>query len=58
MLTKPVILSEEPRGLSKISASGNELRLKVTDPSFHLSITGFDTNRDQVVRVTAKDDES
>jgi hypothetical protein len=58
MLTKPVILNEEPRGLSKISAAGNELRLKVTDPVFQLSIIGFDTNRDLVVRVTAKDDDT
>ena len=54
LLVKPVVISEAPKGLAKIDSSGNMIRLKVTDPDFSLTMTGFDTRRDLVVRVVAK----
>lgn len=55
LLKGPVKLVDEPRGLAVIESSGNRLRLKVTNPDFHLSMGGFDLNRDLIVRVVAKD---
>jgi hypothetical protein len=39
------------RGLEVDSYSANTIRWRVTHPDFHVSIAGFDTNRDLVVRV-------
>ncbi len=58
LLKGGIQLAEKPRGLAVIEQAGNRLRLAVTDPDFRLSMTGFDENRDLIVRVTAKDGDS
>lgn len=55
LIRQPLRLSAQPRGLTSLSAEGNRLQLQVTDPDFHISVDGFDTNRDLAVRVTATD---
>lgn len=50
----PIAVSSDHRGLLQLDASANSLRLKVTDPDFRLTVTGFDVNRDLIVRVVSK----
>ncbi len=50
----PVTVSPDHRGLLQLDASANSLRVRVTDPDFRLTVTGFDVNRDLIVRVVPK----
>lgn len=53
-LLKDVEMKEESRGLKLQSCSDNQLSLVVTDPDFHMTLVGFDENRDLVINVTAR----
>jgi len=54
LFVEPVLVTGEYRGLDDVDNSGNSVHLKVTDPDFRMTITGFDTRRDLIVRVVAK----
>lgn len=54
LFANPIVVSGEHRGLVQVDASGNSAHLRVTDPDFRITITGFDTRRDLIVRVVAK----
>lgn len=56
LFVRPVVASEEPRGILKLDASGNRVVLKVTDPDFRFTVSGFDVHRDLIIRVVAHGD--
>ena len=47
-------VAPDHRGLVQLDASANSLRMKVIDPDFRLTVTGFDVNRDLILRVVPK----
>lgn len=51
VLQGAVRVEGKEQGIRIIKAEGNSLDLEVRDPSFVLTMTGFDTRRDLIVRV-------
>jgi len=48
---RPIELEPTPVGLNVISREAKRIRVEITDPDFHLSVRGFDENRDLYVNV-------
>jgi hypothetical protein len=54
----PLTLGGDLKGITVLSRSGNGIRAEVTETDFLLSVTGFDENRDLLVKVTVPQEES
>jgi len=54
----PIQLAEDKTGIELLESTQNRLTLRVTDPEFRLSLTGFDSNRDLFVRVVPREEET
>jgi hypothetical protein len=49
------ILKQKIEGADIVSADGNRIVISITAPIFQVTVTGFDTNRDLVVRSSILD---
>lgn len=53
----PIQFAPDTAGVEVLGSELNRMRVKVTAPDFRVSVTGFDGNRDLLVRVTLKKEE-
>ncbi len=54
----PIQLAEDNTGIELLERTQNRMTVKVIDPEFRLSLTGFDGNRDLFVRVLPREEET